>query len=288
MEAIRKAFLPCQSCLLWLSVAGGLWLIVARARAEGIPEPSLVLYGSVLSAGQPLTSGQVSWRITNQNDVVSINANISTITSSSGNAQAFYIAFIPLETRTVGSQAFPAAPNTLGLSLAPTIFSRTAMINGTNSATIVFSSRGTLNTFTLGPSDRGIIERVDLQVGTGAAQTFAQWLARYNLPANTDPNADPLHKGMTYEQQFIAGTDPTNKDSLFELLDIQPQPVGLSITWTSSAGRNYTIERSAELGKGFIAVQQHVSALPPANYAASGAMPRGSLKLPSFPGKPRI
>jgi hypothetical protein len=242
------------------------------ARAQGIPEPSLVLYGAVLngSTSQPLSAGQVTWLITNQTDSVSITATIIAV-----NTQFFYIAYVPLETRIAGSQIFPAATNTLGLTSVPTLCTRTALVGGTN-ATIAFSSLGLSNSFTLGPGSRGLIERVDLAVGTGTTQTFAQWLAQYGLPANTDPNADPLGKGMTYYQQFIAGTNPLDKNSVFEFVEIQPTPQGLNLVWTSFSGRVYTLESSSTLNTGFTALQQHIAAVPPTNsYTDTAALSLG-------------
>jgi hypothetical protein len=251
-----------------------LCLPLAHASAQGIPEPSLVLYGSVLNgnAGQPLSAGQVTWQISNQTDSASVTASIIGV-----NTQFFYIAFIPLETRTAGGQTFPASTNTLGLPTVSTTYTRAATAGGTN-ATIVFSSLGMSNLITLGPGARGLIERVDLAIGTAPAQTFAQWLAGWGLPPNTDPNADPLGKGMTYYQQFIAGTDPLDKNSVFEFVDIKPTAQGLNIVWTSFSGRSYTLESSAALGGGFTPLQQHIAAAPPVNTytdtAATGRSPR--------------
>jgi hypothetical protein len=228
---------------------------------QGIPEPSLVLYGAVLNGNtsQPLSTGQVTWQITNQTDSVSVTASIIGV-----NSQFFYIAFIPMETRTAGGQTFPASTNSLGLPTALTTCMRAAMVGGTN-ATIVFSSLGLSNTFMLGPGSRGLIERVDLATATGPAQTFAQWLASWGLPPNTLTNADPLGKGMTYYQQFIAGTDPLDKNSVFEFVDIKPTPQGLNIMWTSFTNRLYTLEFSSALGGSFTPLQQHIPAVPGTN-----------------------
>jgi hypothetical protein len=242
------------------------WLVVLltagfNMSGQGIPEPSLVLYGAVVNGNtsQPMSGGQVTWQITNQTDSVSITASIIGV-----NTQFFYIAFIPMETRSARGQTFPASTNTLGLSAAPTAFTRTATVGGTN-ATIVFSSLGIGNVFTLGPGSRGLIERVDLAIGTSPAQTFAQWLAFWGLSPITDPNADPLHKGMTYYQQFIAGTNPLDKNSVFEFVDIKPTPQGLNIMWTSFTNRLYTLESSPALGGSFTPLQQHIAAVPGTN-----------------------
>ncbi len=263
------------SARVWLRLGAVLWLALARGLAQGIPEPSLVLYGSVFNGNtsQPLSAGQVTWTITNQTDSVSVTAAIIGI-----NTQFFYVAFIPLETRVAGGQAFPASTNTLGLPAVPTACGRVALVGGTNAA-IVFSSLGLSNTFVLGPGARGLIERVDLAVGTVSQQTFNQWLTSWGLPATTDPNADPLGKGMTYYQQFIAGTDPLDKNSVFEFVDIKPTPQGLNLVWTSFIGRVYTLESSPVVSGGFTALQQHIAASPPLNMYVDPAVASGAARF---------
>jgi hypothetical protein len=156
------------------------------------------------------------------------------------NGQVFYLLRVPFETRSIpGTPSFAATPNTLELMATAATYTRAAKVNGTN-ATLQGSA-----TFTFGLADRGRIDRVDLTVAPGRG-TFLQWLAQYGLPADTDPNADPLNKGMTYFQQYIAGTNPLDPNSVFKLINIQPGlSGGITLQWSSVIGQTYTIFRSS-------------------------------------------
>ena len=72
----------------------------------------------------------------------------------------------------------------------PTSYSRAVRVNGTN-ATIVSSSRGMLSAFTSSTADRGLPERVDVQV---------------NSPGQPAPDTDG--DGLPDWAEVIAGTDP--------------------------------------------------------------------------------
>src|SRR5947209_722575 len=78
--------------------------------ADGIPEPGLVIYGSVTNAngGFLLGQGNVQWIISGGGSSVTVNSTIANV-----NGQYFYIARIPFETRSVSGGTFTPAPNTL-------------------------------------------------------------------------------------------------------------------------------------------------------------------------------
>jgi hypothetical protein len=239
------------ACFLALLLAG------LSTPGQGIPEPGLIFYG-MLNGGA--SEGQVTWQITNQTDFVSVTSSVVGVTVG-GNTQFYYIALIPAETRVAGSQTFPASTNTLGLPQTSTQCMRMATVGGTNAA-ITYSSLGLGNSFTLVPGSRGLIERVDLSTGISTNLTFAQWLASWGLATNTNPNADPLGKGMTYYQQFIAGTNPTNKYSVFDFTGVVPSPQGLVVYWTSFPNKFYTLESAATLEGDYTILQQNVPAVP--------------------------
>ena len=187
--------------------------VAVSVRANVVPDPGLIMYGAISnSIGTPAGP---SWQISSTSSSISVNSATLSV-----NGQSFYIAIVPFETRSIGGVTIgPATPNTLPLSSTATTYARLATVNGTNVA-IVHSSSGSSSTFTFGPAHRGRIERVDLAVSP--PQTFAQWLAQYGLPANSDPNSDPRHKCMGLMQEYIADVYPNDPNFLFKFVSILP------------------------------------------------------------------
>jgi hypothetical protein len=170
---------------------------------------------------------------------------------------------VPFETRSIGGSSIgPATPNTFALYSTTTTYTRSAVANGTNAA-IVYASSGSPNTFAFGPADRGRIERVDLSVSPPL--TFAQWLAQYGLPANSNPSSDPTHKGMTLMQKFIAGLNPNDPNSLFQFVGILPVPQGVQVQWSSVADKTYSLLQGTSPTGPFTAVQTNILGTPGTN-----------------------
>jgi len=81
-----------------------------------------------------------------------------------------------------------------------------------------------------------------------------------------DPDDDPDADGLTNADEWKAGTDPNDYQSQFKFIHIDPSPaVGLRVEWSSSAGKTYTVLRSATVLGGFEAIASGISATPPAN-----------------------
>jgi hypothetical protein len=95
----------------------------------------------------------------------------------------------------------------------------------------------------------------------GDAATFEEWLAMWDLPADTDPEADPLGKGMTYREQFIAGMNPLDPDSVFRFLQIKPEENGIALSWSGFSQRAYALERSSDLGKTWTVIKERIYVL---------------------------
>jgi hypothetical protein len=79
----------------------------------------------------------------------------------------------------------------------------------------------------------------------------------------SDGTADHDHDGLPDAAEFLAGTDPTDPNSVLKLLP--PLTAGGPLRWTSVAGRSYTLERSGSLNGGFLSVQSGLAATPPLN-----------------------
>jgi hypothetical protein len=82
---------------------------------------------------------------------------------------------------------------------------------------------------------------------------FQQWQILYfgsTTNANADPNADPLGKGMSNFNQFLAGINPTNPASAFRIISVGRQGNDAVITWTTAGGFTNTVQATAGGGNG--------------------------------------
>ncbi|HEX9785038.1 MAG TPA: thrombospondin type 3 repeat-containing protein [Opitutaceae bacterium] len=215
-------------------------LVASVAAAPAIPEPPVVLYGSVSRTGSaaPLSPANVGWRITGNNESVVIpTATIVTV-----NGESFYITRIPFETRQLANgESLAQTANTLALTADGTTYTRTATVDGAPAllpiAQVVFA---------YGATSQGLIERIDLWVDAGA-ETFADWSQRI-FGRMVRPSADEDGDGRSNHDEYLAGTDPRNPGSDLTVVDFTPAASGgYTITWTTVAGRTYRVERSTDL-----------------------------------------
>ena len=94
------------------------------------------------------------------------------------------------------------------------------------------------------------------------------WEMKYFKNLTTaSKTGDADHDGVSDYDEFLAGTDPTNPNSVFKILSVIPTGhQGGIIKWASAPGKSYTILRSTDLSAGFTdVVASGVTATPPAN-----------------------
>ena len=87
------------------------------------------------------------------------------------------------------------------------------------------------------------------------------WLQQYGLP--TDGSADFVdtdHDGMNNWQEWKAGTSPTDPSSVLRILSVTNSALGNTIAWQSISGVTYYLQRIADLGQPFVAVQSNIYA----------------------------
>ena len=66
---------------------------------------------------------------------------------------------------------------------------------------------------------------------------------------------------MSNLSEFIAGTTPTDANSLLKILSISyADQATISLRWTSVPGRKYVVERTNRIGESFAAVGKTVTA----------------------------
>ena len=241
------------------------WLIVSLALlpplslwSGGIPEPDLVLYGTILDvsggANVRLTAGTLNWTLqpSGTGQPVAVTAVLTNI-----NDQFSYVVRIPCETQVAG---FKAADGTL---LLGTAYDRSRVSVDDHPATFVQSGQQTL---TLASRDRGRIERVDLRVSIGGSGPLPEnWQLQYFGRTGVDPAADPDGDGLNNLGEYRAGTNPVEASSVFAVEVVEETPGGPVLTWASVAGVVYTVQRSQDLLTGFEDVAVSIAAKPPQN-----------------------
>jgi hypothetical protein len=77
---------------------------------------------------------------------------------------------------------------------------------------------------------------------------FYNWLQTYELSTSASSvYVDSDGDGMNSWQEWVCGTDPTNRLSALRLLSPSITGIKATVTWQSVAGVNYLLERSTNL-----------------------------------------
>jgi PKD repeat protein/endonuclease/exonuclease/phosphatase family metal-dependent hydrolase len=75
--------------------------------------------------------------------------------------------------------------------------------------------------------------------------TFQSWQLQYfgctNCP-QAEPDADPLGKGISNTNQFLAGLNPTNPASVFRITSVLVQGTNTVITWATAGGKTNVVQ----------------------------------------------
>jgi hypothetical protein len=249
-----------------------LWTL--QTKADGIPEPDLILYGTVTQNGTRLTVGTLTWTFqpSGGGQFVTVSAPLTNI-----NDQFSYVLRVPCETAMPGQIL---SSNTLQIAPGSYTYNRAQVfVNGTNAAILVAPPQ---NAMTLSGSDRGHIERVDLVISGGVTDSDGDglpddWEQQY-FGGNANPGDDPDGDGMSNLAEYKAGSDPTDPNSRFAFISVQPHAQGgILVQWSSAQGEAYELQRSSDLVTGFSAIQSNIAATPPVNsyhdVSAAGAGP---------------
>ncbi|MBP7276449.1 MAG: autotransporter-associated beta strand repeat-containing protein, partial [Kiritimatiellae bacterium] len=89
----------------------------------------------------------------------------------------------------------------------------------------------------------------------GAEESYEDWAAGIDWGgADSSRDADPDGDGLTNWEEYLAGTDPLDPNSMLEITSIERTSTGFRLTWTSKAGRWYVVQMSTALGATFYPV----------------------------------
>jgi hypothetical protein len=232
----------------------------------GIPEPGVVLYGSVSDAGTGnhifigtlylVYSDPFGKTITNTVLLQSLKGGYS------------YVTEIPFESAvlgySVGSNAFMLPAN----GAPAQTFSRAAnYAYATGPASL---QQGNADTISF--SQKGKLLRLDLVVtakDTNGLGLPDYWQVQYFGTIGINPQADPDHDGASNHQEYLAGTDPIDSSSVFEITSLRfkllQTSAGATLSWKSVADKSYTVLSGTNLNHGFSVVGSNILATPPEN-----------------------
>ena len=244
-----------------------LLVVFASSVKAAIPEPDLVWYGKVLTssggATVRLTSGTLVWRIER---VTGGPAIVVATQLTNINDQFSFALRIPCESPEPGGSI---STNAINLVTPPLAYRRVSVTLDGQPLSLISAS----GEFSPLPTHRGRIEAVDLRLGTALVDADGDgladaWEQQYFGGLNANPGDDPDGDGMNNLREFRAGTNPTDAQSLLEIVELSKLPNGVSVRWSSQAGRRYNIRRAttplAALSE-YGVVQSNIAATPPMN-----------------------
>jgi hypothetical protein len=74
------------------------------------------------------------------------------------------------------------------------------------------------------------------------------WEYKYfGVPTGSDPNADPDGDGLSNLQEYLAGSNPQDGNSVFRITEIQPVGNNIRITWKAGGGRTNIVQSAPSL-----------------------------------------
>lgn len=247
---------------IWLGLFAAPGATRAQLIPPGVPEPGLVIWGSVVNQNnpvQPITISSAAWSVTDGvKTAVYSSASRPPTRIVSVNGQSFYVLQIPFDTRQIGTITL-ADPASVGInsfalqSASPPTYTLTPTING--ALATVRSIDGAPASGTNMPvagftsATRGRVIRVDLGI-VPTVEDYTAWATRLfgnpNLPAAA-PTADPDGDGMSNLDEYLAGNDPNDQKSALRILQltIQGHPPQALLGWQSAPKHSYIIEAAA-------------------------------------------
>jgi PKD repeat protein len=116
----------------------------------------------------------------------------------------------------------------------------------------------------------------------GVLTVFQNWQSLYFGSTNNPTGnaaADPDGDGFSNLQEFLAGTDPTNRLSSLRILSIRPQSKDLFITWLTGVGKTNALQATpnavGSYSNNYTDLFVVTNTVSPTNYLDAGALTNG-------------
>lgn len=224
----------------------------------GVPEPGLVIWGTVVNQNnsQAISITTATWTVNDGSKTAVYSATTQPPTRTVAlDGQSYYILQVPFDTRQIGGVTL-ADPGSVGIDsfelkaaspptyiLVPTINGVLASVRSVDGAP---ASGGNMPIAGFNAAARGRVIRVDLGI-VPQADDYLTWAARFfgnaNLP-EAARTADPDKDGLLNEAEREAGTDPKDSTSSLRILalEFQDQTGQVVIGWQSVSSHNYLVE----------------------------------------------
>jgi autotransporter-associated beta strand protein len=186
----------------------------------------------------------VSTSTVGQVNLIVSNSAASLVASFSGSptngTAPLAVTFTDNSTGTITSNFWDFGDGSTTNFTVPTNVAHTYSVVGVYSVTLIASGSGSVSTNT----QVNLITVLD---------PFTAWQLQYfgctNCP-QADADADPLGKGMSNTNQFLAGINPTNNLSALRIISVVPQSNNLVITWTTAGGYTNAVQATSGDGSG--------------------------------------
>ncbi len=96
----------------------------------------------------------------------------------------------------------------------------------------------------------------------GPGRTYDDWSAGIDWGDDSSArDADPDGDGLTNWQEFLAGTDPLDADSVLRIIDLKKVETGIEISWLSVPGRQYRLAVADEAGGPYLPLERVIQAV---------------------------